>query len=84
MEYVLRLREVITLTSLLFLSKKKLTFIFNGILKVTYYECLIENPVTNFMDVASTTEKVKQGLKLKKIKDPTIKFGAILKDELKK
>jgi hypothetical protein len=84
---------VITLTSLLFLSKKKLTFIFNGkkltfifngILKVTYYECLIENSVTNFMDVASTTEKVKQGLKLKKIKDPTIKFGAILKDELKK
>jgi hypothetical protein len=84
MEYVLRLCEVITLTSLLFLSKKKLTFIFNGILKVTYYECLIENSVTNFMDVASTTEKVKQGLKLKKIKDPTIKFGAILKDELKK
>jgi hypothetical protein len=75
---------VITLTSLLFLSKKKLTFIFNGILKVTYYECLIENSVTNFMDVASTTEKVKQGLKLKKIKDPIIKFGAILKDELKK
>jgi hypothetical protein len=84
MEYVLRLCEVITLTSLLFLSKKKLTFIFNGILKVTYYECLIENSVTNFMDVAYTTEKVKQGLKLKKIKDPTIKFGAILKDELKK
>ena len=42
------------------------------------------------MDVVSAIEKVKQGLNFlffiffkKKKRDPTIKFGALLKDELK-
>jgi hypothetical protein len=81
-KYPSRLCEVTTLTYP-FLSKKKLTLILVDILKTLYYEYLIDNLSTHFMNMMTTTEKIEQSLKSRRIRNPSIAFGSISKDKSK-